>query len=32
MNKIAKFEKISFAQFKKDWINQFGHIPTGFVD
>lgn len=32
MNKIAKFEKISFAQFKKDWINQFGHIPTGFVN
>jgi dUTP pyrophosphatase len=23
MNKIAKFEKVSFEQFKKDWVNAF---------
>jgi len=24
MNKIAKFEKVSFEQFKNDWINTYG--------
>lgn len=27
MNKVAKFEKVSFEQFKKDWINTFGNEP-----
>lgn len=25
MNRIAKFEKVSFEQFKKDWLDTFGH-------
>ncbi len=26
MNRIAKFEKVSFEQFKKDWIDTFGEV------
>lgn len=26
MNKVAEFEKVSFEQFKKDWIDKFGNM------
>lgn len=28
MNRIAKFEKVSFEQFKKDWTDEFGKMFT----
>ena len=31
MNTIAKFEKVSFEQFKKDWINTFYNINENSV-
>lgn len=32
MNRIAKFEKVSFEQFKKDWIDTFPHKFTEEMD
>lgn len=32
MNKVAKFEKVSFDQFKKDFIKTFGNKETAFDD
>lgn len=32
MNKIAKFEKVSYEQFKKDWYNAFGDVNSDIPD
>jgi len=32
MNKIAKFEKVSFRQFKEDWLKTMKNPPTPWTD
>lgn len=31
MKRIAKFEKVSFGQFEKDWKNIFPNVPTEII-
>ena len=30
MNRISKFHKVSFEQFKGDWTDTFGELPEGW--
>ena len=32
MKRIAKFHKVSYEQFEKDWIDEFPHYPIEKVE
>ena len=32
MQKVAKFFKVSFSQFEKDWQNAFGEVPQNLQE